>query len=169
MSRVTLITGPVAAGKSRHACARAADCGSDVLFIATCEPRDEEMLAKVDRHRRERPPGWRTIERASNLASALAPGFHAAIVDCLTLFVSQKLLAGAPPEEIDRELDALLDAPPCPLFVVTNEVGWGVVPAHPLGRRFRDLLGRVNQRVARRADEVVLLVAGLPLFLKGAP
>lgn len=166
MSRLTLITGPVASGKSRYACARAAKLGPRVLFIATCEPRDYAMRAKVERHRRERPATWDTVEVPHHLAAAVRSGYDAAVVDCLTLFASQMLVAGRLEEEIQGEIDALAAIEACPLFVVTNEVGWGVVPVSDLGRAFRDLQGRVNQRAARAAREVVLLIAGIPLFLK---
>lgn len=166
MSRLTLITGPVASGKSRYACLRAAALGTRVLFVATCDVRDDAMREKVERHRDERPPSWDTVETPRDLARAVRPGYDAAVIDCLTLFASQMLVDGRSEAEIHSEIDALAESETCPLFVVTNEVGWGVVPVSPLGRAFRDLLGRVNQRAARSAREVVLLIAGIPLFLK---
>jgi adenosylcobinamide kinase/adenosylcobinamide-phosphate guanylyltransferase len=169
MKRVTLITGGAASGKSRYACERAAEHGPRVLFIATCIPGDEEMRAKVGRHRAERPPGWRTEERSRGLAGALAPECDAAVVDCLTLLVAQMLLGGAAEREILDEVTSLVADPPCPLFVVTNEVGWGIVPEAALGRRFREVLGRANRIAAGRADEVVLMVSGLPVRIKGEP
>lgn len=167
MSRITLITGGAASGKSRYACERAAACGPRVLFIATCVPRDDEMRAKVLRHRAERPPAWRTEERARDVAGALSSACDAAVVDCLTLLVSQLLVEGAAETDILAEVDGLFDRPPCPLFVVTNEVGWGIVPESPLARRFREVAGRANRLAARRADEVVLMVSGLPVRIKG--
>lgn len=166
MSRITLITGGAASGKSRYACERAAACGPNVLFIATCVPRDDEMRAKVRRHRAERPAAWRTEERARDVAGALSPGYDAAVVDCLTLLVAQLLVEGVPESDIQTEVGSLFDPPPCPLFVVTNEVGWGIVPESALGRRFREVAGRVNGLAARRADEVVLMVSGLPVRIK---
>lgn len=167
MSRVTLITGGAASGKSRYACERAGACGPNVIFIATCVPRDDEMREKVRRHREARPGTWRTEERARNVAGALSPACDAAIVDCLTLLVSQFLVEGAAERDILAEVESIFEPPPCPLFVVTNEVGWGIVPESPLGRRFRELAGRVNGLAARRADEVVLMVSGLPVRIKG--
>lgn len=167
MSRVTLITGGAASGKSRYACERAGACGPNVLFIATCAPRDDEMRAKVRRHRAERPASWRTEERARDVAGALSPPCDAAVVDCLTLLVSQLLVEGVAEPDILAEVARIFDPPPCPLFVVTNEVGWGIVPESPLGRRFRELAGRVNGLAARRADEVILMVSGLPVRIKG--
>jgi adenosylcobinamide kinase/adenosylcobinamide-phosphate guanylyltransferase len=167
---LTLITGGASSGKSRFACECAARRGARVLFVATCEPRDEAMHAKVARHRAERPAGWTTAERSREPAKALEPGFDAAIVDCVTLLLSQRLVAGADEREIAAELDALADAQPgYPVYVVTNEVGLGVIPPSPLGRRFAELQGRANQRLAARSERVVCMVAGLPLWLKGAP
>lgn len=167
MSHITLITGGAASGKSRYACERAAACGPKVLFIATCVPHDDEMRAKVRRHRAERPAAWRTEERARDVAGALSHACDAAVVDCLTLLVSQLLVEEVAEPDILVEVGNLLDPPPCPLFVVTNEVGWGIVPESPLGRRFREVAGRVNGLAARHADEVVLMVSGLPVWIKG--
>jgi len=142
-----------------------------VLFVATCVPRDDEMRAKVARHRAERPASWTTIETARNLAAAFGPGFDAAIVDCLTLLVSQWLLQEAAEAEILAEVRRLCEAAkaaPYPVLLVTNEVGQGVVPEHPLGRRFRDVQGRANQLAAAAADEVQLVVCGLSVRIKHA-
>jgi adenosylcobinamide kinase/adenosylcobinamide-phosphate guanylyltransferase len=107
------------------------------------------------------------VERARDTAGALSPRCDAAVVDCLTLLVAQLLLGGAVEREILDEVSSLVDAPPCPLFVVTNEVGWGIVPETAQGRRFREVLGRANRLAAGRADEVVLMVSGLPVRIKG--
>ena len=167
MRRITLITGGVSSGKSRHALARAAAHGPKVLFVATCVPRDDEMRAKVARHRAERPASWTTVEASRDLSKALRPGFDATVVDCLTLLVSQMMVEGVEEAEIQGELDRLCAAASGPLYLVTNEVGSGVVPEHPLGRRFREVAGRANQRAAAAADEVVLMVSGIPVTLKG--
>ncbi len=167
MSRLTLITGGAASGKSRYACERAARCGSRILFVATCVPRDDEMRSKVARHQAERPGSWRTIECPRGLAEALSPEYDAAIVDCLTLLVSQLLVEGASEADILSEVSRLVETRPYPVFIVTNEVGWGIVPENGLARRFREIQGRVNRLAADRADEVVLLVAGIPVRIKG--
>ena len=163
----TLITGGAGAGKSRYACERAALCGPKVLFVATCVPCDDEMRAKVERHRAERSRAWHTVERGRGVAEAIAPGYDAAVVDCLTLLVSQMLIEGAAESDVLAEVASIFEGPPCPLFVVTNEVGWGIVPGTPLGRSFRELAGRVNRVAAQQADEVVLMVAGIPVPIKG--
>lgn len=169
--RMTLITGGVASGKSAHALRRAASFGPNVLFVATCVARDDEMRAKVARHRRERPATWQTIETSRQVGNALREDFDGAIVDCLTLLVSQLLVDDIPDAEIYQEVDDLCQAAhraSYPVVVVTNEVGCGVVPEHPLGRRFREVAGRCNQLAAQVADEVELMVCGLPVKVKHA-
>jgi adenosyl cobinamide kinase/adenosyl cobinamide phosphate guanylyltransferase len=172
-----LILGGARAGKSafalRLAQEREAAAAARVCFIATAEALDDDMAARIAHHRAERPGHWQTVEEPRHLDRALdrAAGADVVIVDCLTLFVSNWLLAAgeerACAQEVDRIMEAVLemDAPQTLLFV-SNEVGLGVVPDTPLGRSFRDVLGRVNQRVARAADRVYLLVAGLPLQVK---
>jgi adenosylcobinamide kinase / adenosylcobinamide-phosphate guanylyltransferase len=169
--RTALVLGGVRAGKSAYAVARAAELGARVAFVATAEAGDAEMAARIARHRAIRPPGWTTIE------APLAPGEAVAslegkadvvLVDCLNVWVAN--LLGREPGLGDEPLLAraapLMARRPFHLLLVSNEVGWGVHPETPLGRRFRDALGLVNQAVARAADEVVLLVAGCPLWLK---
>jgi len=168
MKHLTLITGGAGSGKSRYACQQANQCGSKVLFVATCVPQDDEMRTKVARHRDERPRTWCTTETARNVAQALRPGFDTAIVDCLTLLVSQMLVEEAAESDILAEVGRLCESASYPIFVVTNEVGWGIVPENALARRFREIAGRANRLAAERADEVVLMVSGIPLTLKGA-
>jgi adenosylcobinamide kinase/adenosylcobinamide-phosphate guanylyltransferase len=171
MGRLTLITGGAASGKSTHALERAAQCGTHVLFIATCLPRDDEMRTKVERHRQQRPRSWTTVEASRNLAAALAPGFDAAVVDCLTLLVSQLLIDEFADADILAEVDRLCRAARAadyPVVLVTNEVGQGIVPEHALARRFREIAGRANQLAAAEADEVELLVCGIPVRIKHA-
>lgn len=166
---VTLITGGAGSGKSRYALERAAASGPNVLFVATCVPRDDEMRAKVARHRAERPSTWKTVEAVRRLADVFGPGYDAAIVDCLTLFVSQLMLEDAAESDILSEVARLCEAPRYPAFVVTNEVGCGVVPDNALARRFRELAGRANRVAAEIADRVVLMVSGIPVEIKGRP
>jgi adenosylcobinamide kinase/adenosylcobinamide-phosphate guanylyltransferase len=170
-ARTVLVLGGARAGKSAYAVARAAELGERVVFVATAEPGDAEMAARIGRHRAARPPGWTTIEAPLAPGEAIAPLAATAdvvVVDCLNVWVAN--LLGREPELGDEPLLArtapLLARRPFHLILVSNEVGWGVHPETPLGRRFRDVLGLVNQAVARAADEVVLLVAGCPLWLK---
>jgi adenosylcobinamide kinase/adenosylcobinamide-phosphate guanylyltransferase len=171
MGRLTLITGGAASGKSTRALRLASERGSHVLFVATCVARDDEMQAKVDRHRRERPRSWTTVEASRNLAAAFAPGFDAAVVDCLTLLVSQLLVDDFADTDILAEVDNLCQAARAadyPVVLVTNEVGQGIVPEHALARRFREIAGRANQLAAAGADEVEWLVSGIPVRIKHA-
>ena len=173
--QVVLILGGVRSGKSGYA-QRLAELASRVTFVATAERRDdEEMLRKIERHRAERPSHWRTIEEPLNLAhivKSAGADCDVLLIDCLTLFASNLLeahgedLALAQPQ-ID-DLCAALQAASCTVILVSNEVGSGVVPAYALGRRFRDLVGEINQRIAAVADSVLFMVAGLPLALKGS-
>lgn len=167
MKKVTLVTGGAGSGKSRYACECAEASGPKVLFVATCVPRDDEMRAKVAKHRSERPPGWKTVEATSRIADVLAPGHDAAVVDCLTLLVSQLMLDDAAESDILSEVARLCEVPSYPVFVVTNEVGWGIVPDNSLARRFREIAGRANRVAAECAERVVLMVAGVPVTIKG--
>ena len=140
------------------------------LYVATAEARDREMAERVAVHQRRRDPNWTTIETPRDVAGVLAANVNTpALVDCLTLWLSNVLLAHA---DVDAEIEHLDDAlarAAAPIVLVANEVGSGIVPDNALGRRFRDLQGLLNQRIAARADRVVLVVAGLPLTLKGSP
>jgi adenosylcobinamide kinase / adenosylcobinamide-phosphate guanylyltransferase len=171
---LTLVLGGVRSGKSRYALQLAAGA-ERVAFLATAERReDKEMQRKIERHRAERPQHWTTIEESLNLAVAIesAKGCDLLLIDCLTLFAGKLLeVYGDDSASQTRSIDALcaaLTASPFPVVVVSNEVGSGVVPASAAGRHYRDLLGEINQRVATIADNVVLMVAGLPLALKGS-
>ena len=170
--KVTLILGGARSGKSSHA-ERLAAQHERVLYLATATAGDEEMRAKITRHQADRPPHWQTAEEPLELPSVIAaqgPLFDVILVDCLTFYASNLLLQHEhTPTEIEPYLAALvttLSNPPCPILLVSNEVGSGVVPEYALGRRYRDLLGELNQRVAAIASDVVLMVAGLPLVLK---
>jgi adenosylcobinamide kinase / adenosylcobinamide-phosphate guanylyltransferase len=173
VARLSLILGGARSGKSRYAeslvSALPPPWQAPWNYVATAEPGDAEMAERIASHRARRGASWRTIEAPRDLAGSLqAVQAAPVLVDCLTLWLSNLMLAGA---DIDAEmegLDHVLAAAAAPVVMVANEVGYGIVPDHPLGRRFRDLQGVLNQRVAARADRVVLVVAGLPLTLKGA-
>jgi adenosylcobinamide kinase/adenosylcobinamide-phosphate guanylyltransferase len=134
--------------------------------VATAEAGDAEMAKRIATHRTRRGTGWQTIEAPHDIASVLAADEGTILIDCLTLWLSNRMLAGA---DIDAEIAALetaLDVHLSPAVLVSNEVGFGIVPDNELARRFRDLQGRLNQRMAARADRVVLMVAGLPVVVK---
>jgi adenosylcobinamide kinase/adenosylcobinamide-phosphate guanylyltransferase len=167
-ARLTLVLGGARSGKSRHAEALISALPSPWIYLATAEALDDEMAARIAEHRRRRDDRWQTIEAPRDLvrAVAAAPAGRPVLIDCLTLWLSNLMIAGA---ELDGEVDRLeraLDGAAGPVVVVANEVGLGIVPDNALARRFRDLAGRLNQRLAVRADHVVLLVAGIPLTLK---
>lgn len=174
MASSLFIVGGARSGKSRFAIAQHAGA-RHVAFIATAEARDQGMASRIARHRAERPASWTTIEEPLDLVKRLHEldgKVDAAVVDCLTLWVSNRLLRGDSDEAILGEADALARVLPACRFDVTlvsNEVGDGVHPPTAAGLRFRDLLGLVNQRVASACDQVVLMVAGLPLILKSPP
>ncbi len=168
---LTLLLGGARSGKSSLAVRRARAAGRPVAFVATGEPLDAEMGERIARHRAERDPGWATVEAPLELEAALdkLPGEACAIVDCLSLWVSNLMLAGAGDDEIERRAAVaaeLAAARPGPTLAVSNEVGMGVVPIHELGRRYRDALGRVNAIWADRAAEAALVVAGRSLPLE---
>lgn len=177
MSRgeLILLLGGARSGKS-SAAQRLAQAGRRVLFIATAQALDADMTRRIAAHRAQRPPEWDTLEEPFDPAKAAAPllnRYDTVVLDCLTLWVSNLLLrqeesAAAEPEILDAagRLLALIERSPAAWIIVSNEVGLGVVPPSPLGRIYRDALGRVNQLVAARADRVYLLVAGLALELK---
>ncbi len=170
---VTLVLGGARSGKSRFA-QQMAERHTRVLFLATATAVDEEMRLKIARHQEDRPADWQTVEETTGLAGVIGSRGAAVdfiLVDCLTLYAANLLHRykdepAAIPGQVAGLLEALA-APPCPVVLVSNEVGSGVVPAYELGRQYRDLLGELNQRVASVATEVVLMVAGLPLWLKG--
>lgn len=164
---ITLVLGGARSGKSRHAEGLLAACPGPWLYVATAEIRDEEMRARVDAHRARRGESWITREVPLALADCLAESDRPALVDCLTLWLTNLMLAEQDIEAAAGALLAALDARPAPTVLVANEVGLGIVPDNALARRFRDEAGRLNQRLAAAADYVVFLAAGLPLVLKG--
>jgi adenosyl cobinamide kinase/adenosyl cobinamide phosphate guanylyltransferase len=167
---LTVLLGGARSGKSTFALRRASAYAGPVAFIATGEPLDAEMAERIARHRAERDPAWATIEAPLELAAALlaVPDGTCAIVDCLTLWVANRLGHGDGEAAIVRlaeEAAALAAGRGAPVIAVSNEVGMGVVPASAVGRRYRDILGRVNAVWADHAAEAALVVAGRPLWL----
>lgn len=174
MAQLTLILGGARSGKSTYAERLAAAHGGRVTYLATAQAFDEEMAARIAKHQSERPAAWRTAECPLDPAAAMrahAGDTDCYLLDCLTLLVSNLLLVDETTAEdrIRSATDALLAAyreTGADLILVSNEVGLGLVPEYPLGRAYRDALGRVNQRLAAEADRVYFLIAGLPVEVK---
>jgi len=168
-----LVLGGVRSGKSRYAEELARSQARAVTLIATAEARDEEMAARIEAHRRHRDARWRVIEEPLALAAALRAAVSPeglVIVDCLTVWLSN-LLCGKDADASRRETQALLDALSSlagDCILISNEVGFGIIPANALARRFGDEAGVLHQRIASQCDRVVLMVAGLPLTVKEA-
>lgn len=165
---LTLVLGGARSGKSRYAESLITALLPPWTYVATAEAGDDEMAIRIKAHRARRGAQWRTIEAPRDLAAALAAcKATPAVVDCLTLWLSNLLLADADIEKETERLEQSIATVGAPLVLVANEVGAGIVPDHPLGRKFRDLHGILNQRMAARADRVVVMMAGLPLVVKG--
>jgi adenosyl cobinamide kinase/adenosyl cobinamide phosphate guanylyltransferase len=170
--KLTFVLGGARSGKSRYAESLVAALPPPWKpiwnYVATAEAADDEMAARIKTHRERRGTNWRTIEAPRDLAAALAAcGGGPVLIDCLTLWLSNLMLAEMDIEQEMAKLEAALAAAAAPVVVVANEVGLGIVPSFPLGRRFRDMQGLLNQRIAAHAERVILMVAGLPLALKG--
>ncbi len=174
---VTLVLGGARSGKSTHA--EKLVTGSlngaaprSAVYIATAQAGDVEMATRIAAHRTRRGSNWSTIEEPLKLDDALAAAAtqgRPVLVDCLTLWLSNVMLGGGDVDEATDDLMRALEGLRVPVVFVSNEVGLGVVPDTPLGRAFRDAQGRLNMRMAERADRVILMTAGLPLVLKDRP
>jgi adenosylcobinamide kinase / adenosylcobinamide-phosphate guanylyltransferase len=182
--RLTLVLGGARSGKSSYAEALATQRGGYVLYVATAEGWDEEMRLRITAHKAQRPSYWRTVEAPRNPGRAVLAALDdqavtpaVVLVDCLTLLANNVLITlpesareaeatAALMQEVD-ELLAAWQASNAEWIIVSNEVGLGIVPAYPLGRLYRDALGRANQRIAAVADTVVFMLAGIPMMVKG--
>ncbi len=173
MKKTTLIIGGSRSGKSRHALRLAEQVSGDrKIFVATCVPQDDEMTQRVTRHQAERGSVWVTLEVPVALADAIAENSSKAdviLIDCLTLWISNLFMETDDTRMIDDRVGALEEAlshAQCPVLLVSNEVGTGIVPENRLARQFRDMAGFTNQRIAECADEVIWMVAGIPVTIK---
>ena len=169
----TLVIGGCRSGKSAHALQLADGMGNTrKFFLATCIPRDDEMHQRVTRHQAERGTGWTAIETPILLHEAirdLGPQADVLLVDCLTLWTSNLMMEYTDPGVISEKTGQLIESlrtAACPVILVTNEVGAGIVPDNPLARQFRDVMGQVNQQIAAGVDRVVWVVAGIPVTIK---
>ena len=177
-----LVTGGARSGKSQFAQEMALRLEQPVLFVATAEVGDDEMQCRISEHRKARPAGWRTLEATAHIGRQIEQSTGNAqtvLIDCITLLVSNIVTGSCLPdgqvdtgkveEKLNTEIEELIrciQQAKTTFIMVTNEVGLGLVPVNPMGRLYRDLLGKANQRLARQADEVYLMVAGLPVRVK---
>jgi len=175
---VRFILGGARSGKSRYAQELAARLGRRVLYVATAEALDEEMNSRIERHKKSRPPTWKTLEAQTDVAKAISSEIGDAevvVLDCLTLLVSN--LRGEDSADIETwekrvtsELETLIsfmEVTPSHFIIVSNDVSLGLVPPSTLGRAYRDILGVANQMLAKHAEEVYFMIAGIPILLKG--
>ena len=174
-----LITGGARSGKSRLAQELAVKAGGQVLFVATAEAGDEEMMRRIEAHRKSRPAGWETLEITNHIGSQITKKTGKAktvIIDCITLLISnvfQQYEENADPSLLEKaivaEINELLDCikrTKADFIIVTNEVGLGIIPGDKVSRLYRDLLGTANRMLAEKADEVCLMIAGIPVYVK---
>jgi adenosylcobinamide kinase/adenosylcobinamide-phosphate guanylyltransferase len=173
LKEILFVTGGCRSGKSRFALSFADHGFERKVFLATCQPQDEEMQQRINQHQKARGPEWQTVETPTALPGAVTSRNGKAdviLIDCLTLWTSNLLLQGASQENILTRGNALTKAihdVSCSVIIVSNEVGAGVVPENRLARTFRDVAGLLNQKVAACADIVVWMVAGIPVPIKG--
>lgn len=180
MSRITLILGGARSGKSSNALRLAEELRKSVTFIATAQATDDEMSARIQKHKVERPAGWETLELPLDITpNVLQIKSEVVVLDCITLWVTNLMMQYVADDLVDEspfmqtaqaETESLVAAirkTEQEWLIVSNEVGFGLVPPYQMGRVFRDALGRVNQRLAQEADAVILMVAGIPMIVKG--
>jgi adenosylcobinamide kinase/adenosylcobinamide-phosphate guanylyltransferase len=170
--KLTLVIGGARSGKSRMAEDLARASGRSKAYIATAEAWDDEMRARIGQHRSGRGTDWQTIEAPRDLPGALevaraGAGQGVILIDCATLWLTNVILAEGDVAAQIADLLAALAACPSPVIIVSNEVGWSIVPENALARRFRDEQGRLNQALAAQANLVLAVMAGLPMVLKG--
>jgi adenosylcobinamide kinase/adenosylcobinamide-phosphate guanylyltransferase len=179
MGHLILVLGGARSGKSTFAQELAANlAGERVLFVATAQAADQEMRERIEKHQRERPAGWVTLEVPHSIGPSIracADQSQVVLVDCMTLLVSNLIVASPDPfapeaeQQVMTETSELIECAEQfagSIIVVSNEVGLGLVPPYPLGRAYRDLLGKANQRLAQIAEQVYFMVAGIPTIVK---
>lgn len=173
MGEIIFILGGARSGKSLYATKIAKEAAKRVLFVATANPIDKEMRLRIELHKRNRPSGWKTVEEPRDLITPiknLPKKFNLIIIDCLTLFISNLLEEGYTDRGIENKVNIILKMLKRSNFtsvLVSNEVGLGIVPDNPLARRFRDLSGKINQRVASAANKVYFMTSGIAVEVKG--
>ncbi|MBA7692017.1 Bifunctional adenosylcobalamin biosynthesis protein CobP [subsurface metagenome] len=173
MGKLIFITGGARSGKSKYAAKLAKNISRKVLFLATGTAKDEEMKKRIEEHKKSRPTYWETVEETKDIASTLLnikSSYKVVIIDCLTFFISNLLLDGINEKTILEEIRKIVEIilkNDYTAIVISNEVGGGIVPDNELGRKFRDTAGLANQIIAESAQQVYLVVSGIPLKIKG--
>jgi adenosylcobinamide kinase/adenosylcobinamide-phosphate guanylyltransferase len=171
--KMILITGGCRSGKSRFALDYANQHFSKKIYLATCEALDQEMAQRIEHHKKMRGPEWHTIEEPIEISDQIklhGDEVEVILLDCITLWLSNLLMRRKDDPEIMEEISRFIDTikeKQTSLILVSNEVGLGIVPEDPLGRRFRDLSGMANQKIAEAVNKVILMVSGIPILLKG--
>lgn len=169
ISKIVFVTGGARSGKSAFALKEASMLPGKKAYIATAEALDEEMQLRIENHKRQRGDDWITYEEPIKIADVIKnieDRYSVIVIDCLTLWLSNLFLSN---KNIEKEIESFycsLSIVRCPLFIVSNEVGMGIVPDNELARQFRDMAGFLNQQVAEIADEVYMVVAGIPVKIK---
>lgn len=169
MGKIIFISGHVRSGKSKFATKIAKECFNNIVFIATGKMIDKEMEERIKKHRDTRPKEWKTVEEEINIEDFIEKG-NDYIIDCITTWITNLILNGYKEEEIIKKVERLIEKikiKDCSAIIVSNEVGWGIVPENKLARNFRDIIGLVHQIVAEKCDVFYLMVSGIPLKLKG--
>ena len=172
-STLIFVTGGCRSGKSQFALDFANRHFHKKLYLATCEALDEEMAKRIEDHKKKRGLDWQTVEEPINIAGAIRErrnDTEVVLLDCITLWLSNLLMRQKSDHEVMNQVSTLIDTVkqgPSSSIIVSNEVGMGLVPVDPLGRRFRDLAGMANQKIGEAADRAIFMVSGIPVFLKG--
>ena len=175
MKQFILILGGARSGKSSYAVQLAKKFGEPVAFIATAASLDREMKRRIKLHKASRPKKWKLVEEGKDVGLALTklPGkYKVVLIDCLGLLISNLLITNLKDGQIEKKIKSLIDVilkANRVVILVSNEVGAGIVPENALARRFRDLLGLANQMIAKKADQVILMQAGIPMKIKSLP
>ena len=173
MKKFIFILGGARSGKSSYAVNLAKSAGKRIVFIATCSPGDSEMKQRIKLHKKSRPRTWRVIEEGIHIDSALRKAksrCDAVLIDCVGLFISNLMVVESSDKKIEekvRQVIGQIKKSASDVIIVSNEVGMGIVPDNPQARRFRDLLGRINQMIAKEADKVIMMYGGIPMAIKG--
>jgi len=171
MSKLIFITGPVRSGKSNFAVNLAKKSKKKIIFIATCKPVDTEMKERIKKHQQQRPKEWITIEEEIDLGSVLRKisKDKLIIIDCITLWVSNLFFHNFNEKEILKivnDLISIIKRKGLSVIIVSNEVGWGIIPNNKIARNFRDIMGIIHQKISESSNEIYLLVSGIPIKLK---